>query len=120
MAPAMGTSLTAARWLLGGGSGDRRVSPGVALGPVIDMPVVVQCHMHRSGIKVVDISVVAQMQSPMVLIVQKTIEILSLQSIGKVVDVTVGQVQQIPRVRLCEDSRDSTVARVVFVPGQGR
>ena len=84
------------------------------------MPVVVQCHMHRSGVKVVDISVVAQMQSPVVLTVQKTIEIPSLQSIGKVVDVTVGQVQQIPRVRLCEDSRDSTVARVVFVPGQGR
>ena len=54
--------------------GDRRVFPGVALGPVLDMPVVVQRHMHcPSGVKVVDISVVAQMQSLMVLSVQKNI-----------------------------------------------
>ena len=38
------------------------------------------------------------MQSPMVLTVQKNIEILQLQSIEKVVDVTVGQIQLIPRV----------------------
>ena len=50
------------------------------------------------GAWVVDISVVAQMQFPMVLTVQKNIEILQLQSIEKVVDVTVGQIQQIPRV----------------------
>ena len=47
---------------------------------------------------VVNISVVAQMQSPMVLTVQDSIEILQLQSIEKVVDVTVGQIQQIPRM----------------------
>ena len=58
-------------------------SPGVALGPVLDMPVVVQSHMHCSGVKVVDISVVAQMQSPMVLTVQNTIQIPSLQSFGR-------------------------------------
>ena len=62
--------------------------PGVALGPVLDMPVVVQRH----------ISVVAQMLFPMVLTVQKYIEIPQLLSIEKVVDVSVGQVQQIPRV----------------------
>ena len=78
---------------------DRRDSPGDALGQVIDMPVVVQRHMHSPrGVKVVDIPVVAQMQIPTVLTVQKNIEILQLQSIEKVVDVTVGHVQQIPRV----------------------
>ena len=38
------------------------------------------------------------MQIPIVLTVQKNIEILQVQSIEKVVDVTVGQIQQIPRV----------------------
>ena len=78
---------------------DRRDFPGVALGPVVNTPVVVQRHMHcPSGVMVVNISVVAQMQSPMVLTVQDNIEILQLQSIEKVVDVTVGQIQQIPRM----------------------
>ena len=55
-------------------------------------------HALSSGVKVVDIPIVAQRLFPLAQAVQKTIEILQLQSIEKVVDVTVGHVQQIPRV----------------------
>ena len=50
-------------------------------------------------VKVVDISVVAQRQFPLVLTVQKTIVILQLQFIDKVFDVSVVQVQKVPRVQ---------------------
>ena len=55
-------------------------------GLVIDMPVLVH-------VKVVVYPVVAQMQIPMVLTVQKNIEIPQLQSIDQVLDVPVAQVQ---------------------------
>ena len=55
--------------------------------------------------QVVVISVVAQRQLPLILTVQKTIVILQLQFIDKVFDVSVVQVQQVPRV-----SRDPTFA----------
>ena len=63
------------------------------------------------------------MQIPMVLTVQKNMEILQLQPIDKVVDVLVVHVVQVPQVQVViltsfpvpgagrgEDSRDSTVA----------
>ena len=48
-----------------------------------------------TDVKVVDISVVAQRQFPLVLTVQQTTEIPQLQSIDEVFDVSVVQVQQV-------------------------
>ena len=64
----------------------RRDSPGAALGPVLDMPVIVQRQMHSLRVKVVDISVVAQKQFPLVLF-RKPLRVLQLQIIDKVLDV---------------------------------
>ena len=47
---------------------DRRDSSGAALGPVLDMLVIVQRRCGVRGVKVVDISVVAQMLFPLVLL----------------------------------------------------
>ena len=99
---------------------DRRDSPGVVLGLGVDMPVIVQRHMHSSRLSRSSTSLSWRRGCPLVLTVQKTIVIPLMQSIDKVVDVTVGQIQQIPRVLVCEDSRDPTVALVIFVLGQGR
>ena len=47
---------------------DCRDSSGAAHAPVLDMPVIVQRRCAVRGVKVVDISVVAQMQFPLVLL----------------------------------------------------
>ena len=60
-------------------------------------------------VKVVDRSVVAQRQFSLVPTVQQTTEILQLQFIDKVFDVSVVQVNQVPRV-VRGDNRDPTVA----------
>ena len=99
---------------------DRRDFPGAALGPVFDMPVVVQRHMHCPRVSRSSISVVAQMQSPMVLVVQKTMRFLSCSPLKRWSTSLLGRSSRFHVCCLCEDSRDSTVARVVFVPGQGR
>ena len=63
------------------------------------MPVVVQRQVRSLRGNVVDMSVVAQKQFPLVLTVQKTIVVLQLQFIDKVFDVSVVQVQQFGRSR---------------------
>ena len=71
--------------------------PGVALGPFLDMPVVVQRHMHSLGCqgrRHLRRGADAVSYGP---VVQKTMRFLGAVHI-RVVDVTVGQVQQIPRV----------------------
>ena len=77
---------------------DRRDSPGAVLGPVVDMPLIVQRHMHSSRLSRSSTSLSWRRGCPLVLTVQKTIVIPLMQSIDKVFDVTVGQIQQIPRV----------------------
>ena len=71
------------------------------------MPVIVQRQVRSLRGNVVDISVVAQRQFPLVLF-RKTIEILQLQFIDKVVDFVV-QVQQV-RVQSVRRQSSSTVA----------
>ena len=83
------------------------------------------CHMHSTRVKVVDISVVAQMQIPF------TIEILQLQFIDKVVDVrcavpavsgaVVDETAELPHLQLvshghcrCHARRCATTAAVFF------
>ena len=72
---------------------DRRYSPGAVLGPGVDMPVIVQRHMHNSRLSRSSTSLSWRRGCPLVLTVQKTIVIPLMQSIDKVVDIPVGQVQ---------------------------
>ena len=93
-------------------SSGRRDFPGAALGPGIDMPLVVQRHMHSSGVKVVDISVVAQMQSPMVLVVQKTIRFLSCSPLKRWSTSLLGRSSRFHVCCLCEDRLHSCTCRI--------
>ena len=70
---------------------DRQDSPGAVLGPGVDMPVIVQRHMHISRLSRSSTSLSWRRSCPVVLIAQKNIEILHLQSIEKVVDVSLGR-----------------------------
>ena len=77
---------------------DRRDFPGAALGPVIDMPVAVQRHMHSPRVSRSSTSLSWRRGFLLGPECSGNHVIHQLQSIEKVVDVTVGQVQQIPRV----------------------
>ena len=70
---------------------DRRDSSGAALGPVLDMPVMVQRQVHSSRLSR---SSTSQRQFPLVQTVQQTTDIPLLQFIDKVFDVPFVHVQQ--------------------------
>ena len=93
---------------------DRRDSPGAALGPVLDMPVVLRRHMLTVGQvlqipqlqpscscldKVVDMPVVCNDRCPW-FSMQKTVKFPQLQCSFKVADVPVVQVVLVPQVLL--------------------
>ena len=72
--------------------------PGVALGPVLDMPVVVPRHMHSPRVSRSSTTLSWCRGCLLGPGCSENHEILQLQSIEKVVDVSVGLIQQIKRV----------------------